>query len=140
MENCPKEDDDQAEEAIASAPSVDDIDIRVHKLEKLRMTEINAAGKGSQGDGEPKEWTVIYSDSNSSVLSEADEDVADEVSCQLVHSGNWVTEWFNDTCLIFGKQVHILKQLQDDLLVCMKHQNIKDDGSEYPQDHYQVRY
>ncbi len=67
----------------APPPEEDDTSVSMHNLKNLKMTQIKADLVSlNSADTEQNEWTVVYSDSNSSVLSSESEE--DEVCCELL--------------------------------------------------------
>ena len=77
MENL-VEQEDANEMVPPNALSADhDETAPVHKLDNLKMTQIRATAPKGELDPSQNEWTVVYSESNSSVLSGID-DIEDE--------------------------------------------------------------
>lgn len=77
MENKTDDVVEEADESVlpSAPPEDDDLNPPAHKLENLKMTQIKA---NVSSDLSEPEWTVVYSDSNSSVLSGEEEDDDDD--------------------------------------------------------------
>ncbi|KAH9400103.1 hypothetical protein TYRP_001660 [Tyrophagus putrescentiae] len=70
----------------APPPEEDDTSVSMHNLKNLKMTQIKADLVSlNSADTEQNEWTVVYSDSNSSVLSSESEEDEQNIDISVVN-------------------------------------------------------